>query len=484
MRRFVPITLRVNLIIVTSLALGIGAMVAWLAVSQYRSAIDETDRDLSNQSQLFYYAIKNLMLPGEAPIAVSFIADLRNTSLDQELMLWRADGTEAFVDNATLERVNTNIAAAGFPKRFAPRPEPTGTPARLADPDGLFGEAVETGNNALVQSSQGDRVVRTLYAPLSNGPLCAACHGADHSVRGVIQITTDLTDELAAPRRALFLAGGAFLVLVTLLALLLSGFLHRAILLPVKRIGEVCTGVAEGRFDERVASTRSDEIGELGRTVNSMVDGLFERFHLTKYVSASTVASIHDGEATRRVTMTMLFSDVRGFTAFTEANQPEEVVTAAQPHPHGAGADHPPLRGRRRQVRRRRGDGPVPGRRGRPVCLRRRHRHPAGAARAPRRSLRRAVGRGRHQPWRGDRGTDRVRAACRSHRDRRSRQLRRAPVLARETGHDHRIGAGARADPRQGLVTRPRHRQGQGEAGSAARVHGAVCPGGAFMRSA
>ncbi len=75
-----------------------------------------------------------------------------------------------------------------------------------------------------------------------------------------------------------------------------------------------------------MASTRSDEIGELGRTVNSMVDGLFERFHLTKYVSASTVASIHDGEATRRVTMTMLFSDVRGFTAFTEANQPEEVV--------------------------------------------------------------------------------------------------------------------------------------------------------------
>ena len=169
-------------------------------------------------------------------------------------------------------------------------------------------------------------MVRTLYAPLSNGPLCAACHGADHSVRGVIQITTDLTDELAAPRRALFIAGGLFLVLVSLLALLLSGFMHRAVILPVKRIGEVCAGVAEGRFDERVAFTRSDEIGDLGRTVNTMVDGLFERFHLAKYVSASTVASIHEGEATRRVTMTMLFSDVRGFTAFTEANRPEEVV--------------------------------------------------------------------------------------------------------------------------------------------------------------
>jgi adenylate cyclase len=327
MRRFVPITLRVNLIIVASLVLGIGAMVSWLAITQYTRAIDDTDRTLDDQSQLFYYAIKNLMLPGEAPIAVSFIADLRNTGLEQELMLWRSDGTEAFVDNATLARVNRSLAARGSPKRFELRPEPTGAPASKGDADGSFARTVSTGESALLQESGGGRVVRTIYAPLSNGPLCAGCHGSDHCVRGVIDITTDLTDELGEPRRALFLAGGSFLALVTVLAFLLSGFMHRAVILPVKRIGEVCSGVAEGRFDERVAFTRSDEIGDLGRTVNAMVDGLFERFHLAKYVSASTVESIHGGESSRRVTMTILFSDVRGFTAFTEAHRPEEVVT-------------------------------------------------------------------------------------------------------------------------------------------------------------
>ena len=62
-----------------------------------------------------------------------------------------------------------------------------------------------------------------------------------------------------------------------------------------------------------------------------MVVGLNERFHLQKFVSGGTMLAIRDsaggirlGGQRRRATM--LFSDIRGYTAFSERVDPEVVV--------------------------------------------------------------------------------------------------------------------------------------------------------------
>jgi adenylate cyclase len=325
--RSVPITFRVSLIIVASLVVGIGALVSYLAWSQYTKAIEATDTALRQQSQILYYSIRNLMLPGEAPIAVGYIRDIRNTGLDYEIRLFRTNGVEAFSDNATIRTVNANNDYRGA-KIFLLKPEEEYGSARwgLKADEPHFREAAEKGQEALSQVVREGRIIRTLYSPLLNNPPCAECHGADHKVRGVIRITVDLTEELAGPRRNLVIAGGFFLLLVALLALVLTQFLRRSVIEPVKRIAEVCTSVTAGRFDQRVALARNDEIGELGRTVNQMVEGLFERFQLSKFVSASTLRSIRDGAQGKRIHMAILFSDVRGFTSYSEANPPETVV--------------------------------------------------------------------------------------------------------------------------------------------------------------
>jgi adenylate cyclase len=321
----VPIAVRVNLIIAASLLLGIGAVVSYLAWSRYVDAIRATDTALRQQSQILYYSIKNLMLTGEAPLAVGYLQDIRNTGLAYEIALYRATGAEAFGDNATIRTVNANNRERRA-KIFALRPEPpapAGAPLAGVAP---FREAADNGQEVFVQVARDRRTIRTLYSPLLNSPPCAECHGTDHSVRGVIRIEADLTEELAAPRRTLMLAGVFSGGLIIVLAAALGLFLRRVVIAPVKRIGEVCASVTAGRFDQRVALTRNDEIGHLGRTVNQMVEGLFERFQLSKFVSASTLRSIRDGAAGKRVHLALLFSDVRGFTSYSEANPPETVV--------------------------------------------------------------------------------------------------------------------------------------------------------------
>src|SRR5208337_3222867 len=121
-------------------------------------------------------------------------------------------------------------------------------------------------------------------------------------------------------------AGVGFLAVVAILALIIGFFLRRVVLKPVQAIGRLCTQVTSGDFKGRVVAKGNDEIGLLGRTVNTMVGGLHERFELTKYVSASTIGSLKESQEPKRVPRTLVFTDVRGFTSYTERRNPEQVV--------------------------------------------------------------------------------------------------------------------------------------------------------------
>jgi adenylate cyclase len=102
---------------------------------------------------------------------------------------------------------------------------------------------------------------------------------------------------------------------------------------PILKIDRVAKEVAEGNFQARVEGVRSrDEIGDLARRMNEMVVGLNERFQLAKFVSGGTLAAIKlaDHEGVRlggeRRLVTMVFCDIRGYTAFAERHDPEVVV--------------------------------------------------------------------------------------------------------------------------------------------------------------
>jgi adenylate cyclase len=102
---------------------------------------------------------------------------------------------------------------------------------------------------------------------------------------------------------------------------------------PILKIDRVAKEVAQGNFQARVDGVRSrDEIGDLARRMNDMVVGLNERFQLAKFVSSGTLTAIKsaDQEGIRlggvRRLVTMLFCDIRGYTAFAERHDPEVVV--------------------------------------------------------------------------------------------------------------------------------------------------------------
>ena len=102
---------------------------------------------------------------------------------------------------------------------------------------------------------------------------------------------------------------------------------------PILKIDRVANEVAKGNFRARVEGVRSrDEIGDLAQRMNDMVVGLNERFQLAKFVSGGTLAAIKlsDDQGVRlggeRRSVTLVFCDIRGYTAFAERHDPEVVV--------------------------------------------------------------------------------------------------------------------------------------------------------------
>jgi class 3 adenylate cyclase len=138
---------------------------------------------------------------------------------------------------------------------------------------------------------------------------------------------------LAGLRYTIFgasLAGG--------LAALLAGlFLARRITGPVSDLTRGVARVAEGDLSEALPVRSSDEVGQLTRAFNRMLDGLRERDFIRdtfgRYVSPEVARAVLDSPEGLRLggekrDITVLMSDLRGYTRFVEDSDPVVVVEA------------------------------------------------------------------------------------------------------------------------------------------------------------
>ncbi len=119
----------------------------------------------------------------------------------------------------------------------------------------------------------------------------------------------------------------ALTVLSSLFVLfLIPLLLNRTLFRPLRALAAGMRRVEEGDLGAVVKVPFHDEIGSLARSFNRMVGGLRERIELIKYVSNVTIDAVKTSQEPRRVLSTLLFTDVRGFTSYTERRQPEHVL--------------------------------------------------------------------------------------------------------------------------------------------------------------
>ena len=102
---------------------------------------------------------------------------------------------------------------------------------------------------------------------------------------------------------------------------------------PLDRFLDLVHAVRGGDLTQRVAIQGRDELGRLATALNEMVGGLQERERIKevfgRYVTTQVTQELLKGEINlggHRKRVTMLFSDIRNFTAMSESLSPEQVV--------------------------------------------------------------------------------------------------------------------------------------------------------------
>ncbi len=110
-------------------------------------------------------------------------------------------------------------------------------------------------------------------------------------------------------------------------------FLARSVTRPVRALAEAARSVERGDFATTVEVRQQDELGELAKAFNHMVRGLAERDRVRNLLGKVVSPAVAEKLLSRKVKLggevrevTVMFSDLRGFTTFSEHRAPAEIV--------------------------------------------------------------------------------------------------------------------------------------------------------------
>lgn len=140
---------------------------------------------------------------------------------------------------------------------------------------------------------------------------------------------TSLSEKISSNLRFLIII---FLV-VYVLSVVVIFFASKVYVDNIKKLESWGMEVSNGNLSVRAEIKSRDEIGRLSDVFNYMLEEIISRYHLEKFVSKGTVSMIRErkdksislGKVGRK-NFAFVFSDIRGFSSFSEKNTPETVV--------------------------------------------------------------------------------------------------------------------------------------------------------------
>ncbi len=150
--------------------------------------------------------------------------------------------------------------------------------------------------------------------------------------KGYVRIGMDW-DLLQAEIEEAMIYTYALAIIFLVIGVIISIFFARSITNPILEIVKVMDKVGKGDLSQKVEISLRDEIGKLANAFNTMIQHLREKLMMSKYVSKSTIKMISDKDDTKlelggkRKKVTLFFSDIRGFTSYSETRTPEQVIS-------------------------------------------------------------------------------------------------------------------------------------------------------------
>ena len=196
----------------------------------------------------------------------------------------------------------------------------------------LFASTLPEDDRRLLESEKGMSDGEThLMGPAGHRYIVLPMTPAKSVVAYIERSWDAALEPLRVQRQILALVGLAGVALTALLGFLLAN----GVTASVQKLSEATVRLVDGDYSVRVDIRQRDEIGQLGDAFNSMVAGMQEKEKIRSVLRKAVSKEIADellkrGEINlggEERTVTVLFSDIRGFTGISESLKPGALVS-------------------------------------------------------------------------------------------------------------------------------------------------------------
>lgn len=255
----------------TVVILGVIGIVVSYTMRQDQVMRRETEMALTKTSESVEEGLAAVMLAKHARVAPDFSERLKSVPKVVDFRILRVDGSEAFIDNETVDDVNRKLGRIEFLGHVASAQ----TTQILAATDPGLKRVREAGKRVfLYQVMPGGERLATSLGPILAQDGCQHCHDDGEKVRGVLKLTISLADLDADIQRTwqLSLALIAF-ALLTMVALIYWAA-HRTVVSQIVDFSRAIESAASGDLSVRLPAAADDELGHMAQSFNHMSDEL------------------------------------------------------------------------------------------------------------------------------------------------------------------------------------------------------------------
>lgn len=249
-----------------AILIGMLAMFLLYASNQKREILDSNENAMSLVAQSIILNLHSIMVAGYADIARDFADGLKTIPGITEVHITRVDGSEAFLDNETIDSVNEFTGEESFYTRD------TEEFSQIISPDDpILVGVLESQNMQQYYEEQNGEEFLTFLAPIKNMERCYNCHGKNHTVRGFLKVSTSLDlitkilEEKTRNTVLIFFVTSVIIIIATL------SLVFESLIFPLNNLTGAMRQVANGRLHLRAPVNGNDEFTEIARNFNVMI---------------------------------------------------------------------------------------------------------------------------------------------------------------------------------------------------------------------
>ena len=214
-------------------------------------------------AQTLLASLQILMINGQGTLARDWVDSMHGTAGIVKVEVLRRDGTEAFADLLTVNKVNGFLDSVVFQRAALP----PNNPHRASQNMNAFQQAL-LGDVAI--DMENPREI-TVLQPIEAQTECMSCHGYDeYPLRGVLSLTLSRDAALTRIDDMRFNLWIIAFVLVAVLALAVWGALRVSVLRPLNRLRDAITRVGSGERNIKLDISSRDEISQVAEVFNEM----------------------------------------------------------------------------------------------------------------------------------------------------------------------------------------------------------------------